>query len=245
MLFPEDIKLGNNNEVIFPEQIIHPEPAVYFLRDIYQVFMDKPTEGLDKLIYSIYQGVHYNEHSQIFTTYNLRFDLTVINPTKVGSEFSKTNGHFHSTIPNSLESYPEFYDVLAGEALFILQKNNRSGEVEEILAIEAKTNDKVFIPPNYGHLIINPAEDALLLGSLREANFKYITEPFTVKKGAAYYYVETETGKGDFIKNQNYRNSVGLQIMAAPSIDLPIELLPDKNLYENFIEDPENFMLLK
>lgn len=245
MLIGIDLDLAPDGKLIFAENIQHPEPDTRYYGDAKKVYMDPTDDPEDKPLYYMYRGVYRQGDQEIFAQRGIRYDLTVILPGKIGQEYHKTVGHFHPNKPNNSESYAEYYEVLAGEALYILQKNSRSGEVEEIMAIEAKKGDKVFIPPNYGHVTINPGDTPLVMANLIDDSFKSLYEPIEAKKGVAYYFVETETGRGDFVKNPNYHNSVGLKIMAAPSLEQPIPLNMEKTLYENFIADPEPFALLK
>ncbi|MDS1030467.1 glucose-6-phosphate isomerase family protein [Bacillota bacterium LX-D] len=245
MQIEKDFVLEASGFLTFSEQVVHPEPEINYLEDARHVFMDQTQDSDHKILYFVYRGVVLKDHRELFDSFGLRHDLTVIYPGKIGAEFIKTVGSFNPPKHNSSETYPEYYEVLAGEALFILQKNSRSGEVEEIMAIEAKKNDKVFIPPGFGHIIVNPIDQPLITASIVEKNLKPTTEPFANKQGAAYYYVETASGRGDFVKNPNYHNSVGLKIMAAPTLEQPVEMPCEKTLYDNFIDHPDLLNILK
>jgi glucose-6-phosphate isomerase len=245
MLFGKDLYLSNDQQIEFTEEMIHPEPEVNYLRDVIQVFNEKINEVNDQLLYYVYRRIYNKEDEQLFLESGVSYDLLVLLSGKVGQEYYKTRGHFHVNKPNMPDAYPEFYEVLSGEAILMLQKNSRSGEVEEIMAVEAQTNDIVYIPPGYGHVIINSTDQPLVVGSLLASKLKYVTEPFIVKNGAAFYYIEMESGRADFIKNPNYHNSVGLQVLAAPNMMIPFELDEEKNLYDNYVHNPEKFSILK
>ncbi|HPE52246.1 MAG TPA: glucose-6-phosphate isomerase family protein, partial [Methanothrix soehngenii] len=75
---------------------------------------------------------------------NLRYDITIIPPGMMGSEYIKTAGHYHPLAPGSAVTYPELYEVLEGEALYLLQKEDLS----DVVAINAAAGDKVLVPPN-------------------------------------------------------------------------------------------------
>jgi glucose-6-phosphate isomerase len=246
------VKIGNEFKLhddgtlqFISELTTHPEPDIRCYEDAAHVFMNQIDLPGDTPLYYMYRNSALTKHEELFQQAGIRYDLTVILPKKIGQEFNKTIGHFHPNKPNSSESYPEYYEVLAGEALYILQKNSRSGDVEEIMAVEAKVGDKVYIPPSFGHVTINPSNQPLVMANLIESTFNSIYESFAQKKGAAYYFVETENGKCDFIKNPHYHNSVGLKITAAPNLTQPIQLVKDKTLYEHFIDNPRDFDLLK
>lgn len=54
--------------------------------------------------------------------------------------------------------YPEVYEVLEGRAHFLLQKKT----LDDIVLVEAAKGDIVLIPPGYGHVTINPAQNETL-----------------------------------------------------------------------------------
>ena len=117
----------------YPEDLKENFPAYYMFRDVYYSKKDHET---------------IKEHG-------LRFDITVIPPKKIGKEFIKTFGHYHPPAEDNL-SYTEIYEVLKGEAIYLLQKVE-GDKVVDVVAVEAGEGDKVIIPPNYGHVTINPS----------------------------------------------------------------------------------------
>ncbi|WP_088552807.1 glucose-6-phosphate isomerase family protein [Calderihabitans maritimus] len=245
MIFGKDFGLTEEGQLVFyQEDIYEPKPAVRRLIDAGEVlFQTVPLD--DRPLYYMYRGVHWRQDREKFLQHDIRYDITVILPGLIGQEYIKTVGHFHPLKPQSSETYPEYYEVLSGEALYLLQKNNRRGEVEEVLVVEAKKGDKVYIPPGYGHITINPGNEPLVMANLVEANFSSIYEPFAAKRGAAYYYIQNEKGQGEFVKNPYYQNSVALRMVAAPNLPQPTEAVKNASLYGAFIQQPEAFEFLK
>ncbi|MBZ4687370.1 MAG: glucose-6-phosphate isomerase, archaeal [Clostridia bacterium] len=244
MLPGKEYCVSEKGSLKFSEGIIAPEPDICRIKDALGVLYEK-VEPSDEPLYYTYKGVYKKEDIFIFAENNLRYDITVLPPGKIGREYIKTLGHFHPKKNNGTDTYSEYYQVLLGEALFLLQKNNLSGEVEEITVVEAKKGDKVFIPPDYGHLAINPSEDFLVLANLASTESEEIFEPFQLKHGAAFYYIEGENGKGDWVKNPNYKTSVGLKMKGAPNLEQPVQMVREKGLYESFLEKPQEFNMLK
>ncbi len=159
----------------YPSELEKDFPAYYMYRDIYYSKRD-----LEKIIEN-----------------RLRFDLTIIPPNKIGKEYIKTFGHYHPVAENNL-SYPEIYEVLEGKGLFLLQKQDQ-GKITDVIVVEGEKGDKIIIPPNYGHVTINPSNKVLKITNWVARDFKSIYEPFRDKKGACYYY--TDDG---WIKNNLY-----------------------------------------
>jgi len=244
MIFGTDIILEDKGTLVFVEGIISPgESEIRKLKDALPVYYYRETPNENPLYYR-YKNICFKQDEEVFKEYNLRYEITVLFPGKIGKEFIKTAGHFHPLKNTGKETYPEYCEVLTGEAIFLLQKNGRNNEVEEIIAIEAKVGDKVYIPPNYGHITINPGDNFLVISSLAATSIDSSQEPFMEKSGAAYFYVETESGKDDWIKNPEYKNSVGLKIKTAPNIEHPLNDVSDKPIYQAFIDKPQHFAVL-
>jgi len=70
--------------------------------------------------------------------HGLRYDITVIPPRMMGCEFVKTAGHYHPLVPGTKSTYPEIYEVLGGEANYIMQKPDNDGIEDVILIKQAK-----------------------------------------------------------------------------------------------------------
>lgn len=243
MLLGVDFQVQENGLLTFREGILAPEPDVRRLSDATAILLDH-VEPTGQPLYYMYRGVTEADKSQVFAEHGIRYDITVLVPGKIGREFVKTVGHFHPLKPDSEETYPEYYEVLQGEALYLLQKNSRSGDVEEIMTVEAKQGDKVYVPPNYGHVTVNPGDSYLVMANLVATAFSSLYEPFQVKQGAAYYCIEGENGRTEFIRNPKYHNSVGLKLVPAPNLGQPTEAVRNKGLYHAYLDNPEAFKFL-
>ncbi len=159
----------------FPDELKEDFPAYYMFRDVYYSKRD-----YERILES-----------------KLRFDLTIIPPNRIGREYIKTFGHYHPIAEDNL-SYAEIYEVLKGEALYLLQKEEK-GKIVDVIAVKAREGDKVIIPPNYGHVTINPSNKELKMANWVYRDFKSNYEPYKAMRGACYYY--TEDG---WIKNDRY-----------------------------------------
>lgn len=142
-------------------------------------------------------------------------NITVWEPGLVGNEYIKTYGHYH------VGDLSETYWILYGEGIALLQKraedeqgNPINNVIEEFQAIPVKPGNEIFLPPNYGHLVVNisktyfvTADDSPVhfddpdpAGLPGHADYKPIQE----MKGFAYYVVEKD-GKPSLKKNPNYK----------------------------------------
>lgn len=186
----------------YPDELKENFPAYYMFRDVY---------------YSKSDYERIREHG-------LRYDITVIPPAKIGKEYIKTFGHYHPIAEDNL-SYTEIYEVLKGEAIYLLQKEENS-VVVDVLAVKAKEGDKVIIPPNYGHVTINPSNKELWMANWVYRNFKSDYELYRFRRGACYYY--TEDG---WIRNPNYGEIPDLRFVK-PKIPKELGLKKSEEMYK-------------
>jgi oxalate decarboxylase/phosphoglucose isomerase-like protein (cupin superfamily) len=84
----------------------------------------------------------------------------------MGLEFVKTYGHYHPRVnPKLRYTYPEIYEVLDGDAHYLLQRALNDESVDDVTLVKATRGDKVIVPPNYGHVTINPSERTLKMAN--------------------------------------------------------------------------------
>ncbi|MBI4399372.1 glucose-6-phosphate isomerase [Candidatus Micrarchaeota archaeon] len=164
--------------------------------------------------------------------YDLNYDITILSPTPMGKEFNKTLGHYHAQATPKL-TYPEIYEVLHGEAHYLIQKLE-NGKIVDVLLIKARKGDKVFVPPNYGHVTINPKNDFLVMANLVSNRLPSIYAPYKENKGGAYY----ELDNNELIPNKVYGILPQIKVLNAPKCKL------SDNLCNACAENPEIFAFL-
>ncbi len=214
------------------------EPDVRRLGEILEVLFDEEVakeSNPSTPIYYMYRNVA-GSLDETLRNMGLRHDVTVMPPRLIGREYAKTLGHYHPEAARGL-SYPELYSVVRGEAHFLFQRE-REGKIEEVILIEAAEGAKVLIPPNYGHVTINPSARSLILSNLVCSSFQPIYEPYRKHGGAAYY----ELAGGIFEKNKNYGEPPEIRVMEHR--DTP-HIFPKKPLLTAFKENPEAFTFLR
>jgi len=162
-------------------------PDIRFLNDMKSVLYDqKWTKNAPNFeLYYMYREVKKKD--------SLRYDVTIIPSRMLGKEFIRTKGN------RNWKTYPEFYTVLKGEAIFLLQKV-KGKIVKDILAVKAQKGNWVIVPPNYAVITINPAKRELKIGNWVSEKNKNIYKELERMKGAAYFYTE----KG-WMRNKNYK----------------------------------------
>ncbi|MEM4246091.1 MAG: glucose-6-phosphate isomerase family protein, partial [Candidatus Bathyarchaeia archaeon] len=119
---------------------------------------------------------------------------------------------------------------------YLLQKIEGS-RVVDVVVVDAKEGDKVIIPPNYGHVTINPSERTLIMTNLVSTQFNPIYQPMRDVGGAAYYELKGHL----FVKNERYFNTPQIRF-CRPSTEL--QSLGGIGLYSLFLKNPGMFEYL-
>ena len=144
--------------------------------------------------------------------------------------------------PGTIGAIRRFYEVLEGQAHYLLQ----SRTLDDIVMIAAHAGDLVVIPPEYGHISINPSPDStLVMANIVSTAFESEYGEYEKYRGAAYY----EMSSGSMQKNSHYPvcppiRHIGAgcgtgthRICRAPLYDL----IGDKDAL-SFLNFPEEFL---
>ncbi|VVB66642.1 Glucose-6-phosphate isomerase [Candidatus Gugararchaeum adminiculabundum] len=170
----------------------------------------------------------------------IQFDITVIPHARIGTEFVKTLGHYHPEAKKGL-SFCEVYEVLQGRAHFLLQERkgkSNSTPVSRVLLVRATAGDKIPIPPNFGHVSINPGSEPLILANLVYTDFESNYKDYVSAGGAAYF----ETIDGSHQKNPFFKSLPPIQVGGLEL--LPKKITSKKNILSLCRENPGQFDFL-
>lgn len=143
--------------------------------------------------------------------YNWRYDVTVFPPGRYGDEYLRTLGHYHPVAEGSSVAYPEVYEVLFGEALFILQQvdDYAAGPADvrvlDLILLRATAGEKAVMLPGYGHWTVNRTDEPLVVSN-------WICDDFSSDYGSARAargpscYVVAGAGGVELRRNPSYRH---------------------------------------
>ncbi len=215
-------------------------PDTRRISDMKDVIYDKEwlKNVSDADLYYMYRDLATCKEDQVLINKNcLRYDITIIPPFNLGNELVKTAGHYHPVIEGTEHTYPEVYEVLEGEAHYLIQKLE-GDKVTDVVFIEAKKGDKIIIPPNYGHVTINPSDKELKMANWVSNDFSSIYEPYKNYRGAAYF----ELKNGEIIPNTNYGEIPEMNYLKPINI-AELGFNRDEDMY-NLIKEVENLHFL-
>lgn len=189
ILYEDPVKIELDDSQLLVNNALH-SAKVRTVKDMQEVLIDRSTaKNPEQTAYLMYRNVYGAQ--------DLRYDITIIPQIMYGNEYAKTFGHYHTMAEKGL-SYPEIYQVIKGNAAFILQKINHDQSVAATV-IKATPGQIVLIPSNYGHASINISEDDLILANLVSSKFESEYGQYKKSQGAVVYY--TTDG---VIRNTNY-----------------------------------------
>jgi glucose-6-phosphate isomerase len=186
------------------------KPDIRRLHDMKEVIYDqswlKTAEDFD--LYYMYRDLFLSRSDgEKLREHGLRYDITIIPPGMLGREYIKTAGHYHPNVPNGNVTFPELYEVLEGEALYLLQNLDLSDAV----VVNASAGDKVLVPPNYGHITINRSNKTLKMANFVAKDFSSLYDPYKERAGGAYFFT-----KEGWIKNERCPEAALLRKIEAP-----------------------------
>jgi glucose-6-phosphate isomerase len=220
---------------------ILPEPAIRTAEDLSGV-LARPGSGCTGPVYSMYRDVARSGDDRRWMQENaIRFDITVIPPRELCGEYVKTLGHYHPDDASGT-GYPELYEVLAGEAHYLIQ----TADCSDVVLIVARAGDVVVVPSGYGHVTINPSRHAVLeMANLVSSRFSSNYSGYLGRHGAAYY----EMADGTFVKNPDYPEKTSLRLVRAqplsslsePLTDPLYDLVLDRAGILEFLNYPEKY----
>jgi len=209
-------------------------PDVRMLSDIKDVIYDRGwlSHAEDVELYYMYRDLYLSRRDrEIILENGLRYDITIIPPRMLGVEYVKTLGHCHPNVPGAKISYTEVYEVLEGEAHYLIQRG--CDRVTDVVVFKAGRGDKVIIPPDYGHVTINPSNKVLKMANWVCRDFSSFYGPYKEKKGAAYFEIEDSK----FIKNRHCQDVPEIRFLK-PTNFSEVGLKKGKEMYGLIREDP-------
>jgi glucose-6-phosphate isomerase len=112
---------------------------------------------------------------------------------------------------------PEIYTVLSGVGHFLLQKASPPfDKIEDAVMVEVREGETFVVPPDYGHLQINPGTEPLVFSYCVMDGMKGRYDPFKERKGAIYY--EMAKNGGEHVFNTNYPVRLPLRVLQAADL---------------------------
>lgn len=193
-----------------------PSWCVRKLHDL-DVVWNGDVGGEDRVIYRYTDGLHLPGEDSAWASAGVIYGIVSFPPGIFGGEFVKSSGQYHPPLSPSGMAAPEIYTVLSGVGHFLLQKARPPYDViEDVVLVEAQAGETLVVPPDYGHLQINPGSEPLVFSYTVMNGLKGDYSPFRRRRGAVYY--EMAEGPDRYVFNPRYDSQLPLRIMRAADL---------------------------
>jgi glucose-6-phosphate isomerase len=247
-LFGFPVVFNETDNMLLPdaEGISYEKHSRKYSKAMFGLLSDSNYTKTEEPYYDFYLSIGVDADRSVFQSKNLRFDSTVIMSGLAGDEFKKTSGHFHCEVPGKGMSYPEYYQVIKGKALFIMQKvtdcqSQGKMVVEDILLAEVNAGESIVIPPDYGHCTVNISDETMVFINL----VSYDSNNFydSVKSSAGMCcYIKKGSDKNYVIeKNPNYQFAACEPKVVTPCSSEALGITKDRSVYELFLKQPNTY----
>jgi len=214
---------------VFGPDVRDPLYGVRTDEQIRRVLRD-PDAPLPKIVYWMMRDTGLQSDPYLKQSHGLHYDISYFIPAMFGCEHLKTSGHYHTASPDG-PAYPEVYGVLSGKAIYLLQKvNSIEAPLDEVvvvdcIVVEGNPGDKVIMPPDYGHVTINPLPEPMVMANWVSSRFKSQYGAVEQARGFAYYRVEGDGGP-IWVRNPRYKTAPPLRlarVREVPELGLSID----------------------
>lgn len=169
-------KLSLNGQLLEPSQ---ERP----LSELKSVLKDPDSTGPDP-VYLVYRDIDDPSKPE-----GMRADITVLWPGTIGTELTKTHGHYH--IGDGVEPY----QLLSGSGILLIQKPDFNYEgLEAVRLVKLVPNQPIEVPSGWGHTLVNIGSEPLVTLNYQDPEIQPLYSAFDKKRGAAYYVLADPAG---------------------------------------------------
>ncbi len=200
----------------------------------------------DQIAYFTYRDVRLADDTGLAVN-GLRYDVTVTLPGAVGGEFIKTAGHYHALDGHGV-SWAEIYDVLSGDAAFVLQRAEGDPAADPTvtrgIVIVAGPGGRLVIPPDYGHVTVNIGTTPLVVADLVATASNNHYQDYATRQGGAVRIMAVPGEEDAFEAEWNHAYpevDEGIEVIAAADLEL---FEADTPLYLLGTENPDRVVFL-
>lgn len=177
----------------------------------------KRVEGEDRVIYRYTSPLWLAGDEEVWRQARVGYGIVFFPPGVFAGEYVKSSGQYHAIVPGQTMATPEVYTVLKGCGHFMLQRSTPPHEeILDAVLVEVNAGETFVVPPDYGHLQINPTDGPLVFSYAVMNPLTSNYEPYRQRRGAIYY--EMAEGSERFVFNPRYPQRVPLRTLRAADL---------------------------
>lgn len=214
-----------------------PETELRRLDAIRASLLDQQCTGPDP-VYGIVMDVARNEDFPALQQRMLLFGVVAYAAGRLGQEPVRSQGHVHAIAPHSGWSPPEIFEVWEGSAIIYAQRTAEDNP-GECVAILAGPGDKVVVPPEWAHCVINAdPRKRMVFGAWCDRQYGFVYDGVRRHHGLAWFPVFAANDEIEWHANPAYKPT-HIQVRQARSYP-ELHLDPSRSLYQHFLDNPES-----
>jgi glucose-6-phosphate isomerase, archaeal len=221
----------------YDEGVFGPEPEFRRLDAIRRSLRDPNSSGPDP-VYSIVMDVGRREHRTELERRMLLFGVVIYAAGQLGNEPVRSQGHIHAVAPHCGWSTPELFEIWEGRAIIYAQER-ADDDPGRCFAVTAGPGDKVVVPPNWAHAVINadPTRQ-MMFGAWCDRQYGFVYDAIRAHHGLAWFPIVDDTHSIRWEPNPSYR--AGDLSIRGPRPYPELGLNSHTPIYEQFAADPES-----
>lgn len=134
----------------------------------------------------------------------LLFGVVMYAAGRLGDEPVRSQGHVHAVSPHSGWRAPELFEIWQGRAIIYGQEKS-TDDPGRCVAIEAGPGDKVVIPPDWAHFVVNAdPNSSLIFGAWCDREYGFDYTQMRAHHGLAWFPLIDRRGGIEWEANPNY-----------------------------------------
>ena len=176
-----------------------------------------PVDGDDRIIYRYTSPLWFSNDASAWKQAQVGYGIVFFPPAVFGGEYVKSSGQYHAILPGHTMATPEIYTVLVGQGHFMLQRSVPPyNDITDAVLVEVNAGETFVVPPDYGHLQINPTDGPLVFSYTVMHPLTSNYEPYRRRRGAIYY--EMAGTEERFLFNPRYPRRLPLRVLQAAEL---------------------------
>ena len=200
-------------EFLLDSRLNRPTFCTRTLHELDPVWANR-VDGEDRVIYRYTSPLWLTGDEELWKRARIGYGIVFFPPGVFGGEYVKSSGQYHAILPGQTMATPEIYTVLVGQGHFLLQQSTPPYEdIPDAVLVDVNAGETFIVPPDYGHLQINPTNGPLIFSYTAMHPLVSNYEPYRHRRGAIYY--EMAEGPERFVFNPRYSKRIPLRVLQA------------------------------
>jgi glucose-6-phosphate isomerase, archaeal len=227
------VRLDTESCEFLPDDRLNvPSLCTRTVHELAPVWAGSPQDE-DRLIYRYTSPLWFAADEEKWKNAGVGYGIVFFPPGIFAGEYVKSSGQYHAILPGHTAATPEIYTVLVGTGHFMLQRSVPPyDDITDVVMVEVHAGETFVVPPDYGHLQINPTDGPLVFSYTVTNPLTSNYEPYRRFHGAMYF--EMASGPERFVFNTRYPRRAPLRVVKAADLE-QVPFLAEKADYSTVL----------